>query len=277
MGGQKSGGYDFAFLDSGTGGLPYIRRLRELLPSARCVYLADTLHFPYGEKKRDEVIRLTFEAVSLLLALFSPRVIVLACNTMSVAALEKLRSRYLQAPFVGTVPAIKLAAARSLNRKIGLLASSRTVADPYTDALIAEFAGDCEIIRRGDGELISFIENNLVSSDRESRIAAVSPAVNSFRSAGADTIVLACTHFIHVKDEIAELAGTEVSVIDSCDGVARQAASVFSRISSSGIPEGPGSGEFYVTGFPEGKTESYYEELASFSGLLWKGRAAPGT
>ncbi len=272
------GGYDFAFLDSGTGGLPYMRRLRELLPSARCVYLADTLHFPYGEKTREEVIGFTFEAVSLILNIFSPKVIVLACNTMSVSALEKLRNRFLQVPFVGTVPAIKLAAARSSNRKIGLLASSRTVSDPYTEALIAEFAGDCEIIRRGDGELVSFVENGLVSSDRETRCAAVAPAVSCFKGAGADTIVLACTHFIHVKDEIAELAGPGTLVIDSCDGVARQAVSVFSRVYSHGMlvsdSAESGCGEFFITGFPDGKTESHYEGLASFSGLLWKGEAS---
>jgi glutamate racemase len=206
---------------------------------------------------------------------------------MSVAALEKLRNRYLQVPFVGTVPAIKLAAACSSNRKIGLLASERTVSDPYTDALIAEFAGDCEIIRRGDGELISFVENNLISSDRESRLAAVSPGVQYLCDAGADTIVLACTHFTHVKTEISDLAGQGTAVIDSCDGVARQASSVFSRICPSAVSgeldaaDGIHSsesaesipGEFYITGLPQGKTLAYYKELAAFSGLLWKGKA----
>ena len=97
----------------------------------------------YTKLYENEVIRFASEAAARLLDRFSPQVIVVACNTMSVAALSALRERF-SVPFVGTVPAVKLAASASKNRKIGLLATERTVCDPYTDDLISRFAPDCE-------------------------------------------------------------------------------------------------------------------------------------
>ncbi len=214
--------YQYAFLDSGSGGLPYLAQLRSHEPGASCVYLADTHHFPYGEKTRDEVISFATDAVRNLLEHFNPDCVIVACNTMSVAALESLRETF-DIPFVGTVPAIKLASAISKKRKIGLLATERTVCDPYTDDLIAKYAADCEITRIGDSTLISRIERELVTAGREQRLAAVKPSVDRFREAGVDTIVLACTHFLHVTEEIRESAGEGITIIDSREGVVQQA------------------------------------------------------
>lgn len=265
MSDKKQGTYQYAFLDSGTGGLPYFAQLRSLAPGASCVYVADTLHFPYGEKTRDEVVSFATATVGRLLARFSPELVIVACNTISVAALAALRETY-PVPFVGTVPAIKLAAARSVNRKIGLLATERTVCDPYTDELIREYAGDCEITRIGDSTLISRIESELVTASREERLAAVKPSIDRFLAAGVDTIVLACTHFLHVSDEIHEAAGSGVAIIDSRDGVAHQAIRIVPP--SSDYPAG---GAFYVTGGTSDGKEARYESYAKLFGMNWGG------
>jgi len=222
MSNTSTSGYQYAFLDSGSGGLPYLAQLRSHAPLASCVYLADTRHFPYGEKTRDEVILFASDAVRTLLEHFNPECVIVACNTISVAALDSLRQSF-DIPFVGTVPAIKLAAASSKNRKIGLLATERTVCDPYTDDLIAKHAPDCDITRIGDSTLISRIERELVTATRQERLEAVMPSVERFRKAGVDTIVLACTHFLHVTDEIREAAGDGIEIIDSREGVVQQA------------------------------------------------------
>jgi len=283
--------YTYAFLDSGSGGLPYLAQLKANAPGASCVYVADTAHFPYGEKTRDEVIQFAVGTVGRLLERFRPEAIIVACNTISVAALPALREAYA-VPFIGTVPAIKLAASLSKNRKIGLLATERTVRDPYTDRLIADFADDCEIVRIGDSTLISRIERELVTADREARLAAVRPSIDRFRAAGVDTIVLACTHFLHVSEEIREVAGDGIQVIDSREGVVHQALRLVpprgSRCSGSGdetaagdtacgdlagepAPADHGGGACYITGGVSADTEELYKTYSNLFGITWGG------
>ncbi len=257
--------YQYAFLDSGTGGLPYFAELHARVAGASCVYVADTAHFPYGEKKRDEVIAFASDTVSRIIERFSPEVIVVACNTMSVAALPSLRARF-SVPFVGTVPAIKLAASLSVTRKIGLLATERTVCDPYVDSLAAEFAGDCDLVRIGDSVLVSRVERELLTAPRRVRLDAVRPSVERFRAAGADAIVLACTHFLHVRDEIAEVAGPEIAVIDSLNGVVQRALSL--------VPPRPGVEvpALYVTDDLTPTANDRYRTYAGLFGMEWRGR-----
>jgi len=257
--------YQYAFLDSGSGGLPYLAQLKSHADDASCVYLADTAHFPYGEKTRDEVIRFAVEAVRRLLERFKPEVVIIACNTISVAALSALRETF-SVPFVGTVPAIKLAAATSVNRSIGLLATERTVCDPYTDRMIAEYASDCRVERIGDSTLVSRIERHLVTASREERLAAVRPSIERFREAGVDTIVLACTHFLHVSDEIHEVAGPDIRIIDSREGVVQQALRL--------VPPkdyNHREGACYITGGVSDEMEDRFESYAKLFGISWGG------
>jgi glutamate racemase len=257
--------YQYAFLDSGSGGLPYLAQLKAHASEASCVYLADTRHFPYGEKTRDEVISFAIETVGELLDRFSPELVIVACNTISVAALGSLRVTY-SVPFVGTVPAVKLAAANSVNRKIGLLATERTVTDPYTDKLIADFAPDCEVVRIGDSRLVSRIERELVTASREERIAAVRPSIERFRAAGVDTIVLACTHFLHVNDEIREVAGPGIKIIDSREGVVQQALRLVPPRDFS-----HSDGACYITGGVTSEQEARWQTYANLFGISWGG------
>ncbi len=220
-------GVDFAFLDSGTGGIPYMLSLKEKVPAASCVYLGDTAHFPYGQKTQKEVAAAAAQAVRLMQEKWNPKTLVVACNTISVTALDDLRALFPSLPIVGTVPAIKLAAKVTANKRVGLLATNATVSHPYSQKLIDDFASDCAVFKRGDPDLIDFIEKKLFTASREERMAAVRPAVDYFAANDCDTIILGCTHFTHIADDIQAAAGDKVRVIDSREGVANQALRVF--------------------------------------------------
>lgn len=214
---------DFAFLDSGTGGIPYMISLHEKMPEAKCVYLGDTLHFPYGEKTPEEVTKCASETISQIIRTWNPKVIVVACNTISVTALEDLRKLFPEISIIGTVPAIKLAAKITKNKRIGLLATNATVRHPYCQKLIEDFASDCFVAKRGDPDLVNFIEKRYFESSEEERLEAVKPAADFFKSQGCDTVILGCTHFTHIFDEMKKACGDEIQVVDSRDGVANQA------------------------------------------------------
>ncbi len=214
---------DFAFLDSGTGGIPYMISLHEKMPEARCVYLGDTLHFPYGEKTPEQVTECAAETIRTVVKNWNPKVIVIACNTISVTALDELRKIFPEISIIGTVPAIKLAAKITRNKRIGLLATNATVRHPYCQRLIDDFASDCFVAKRGDPDLVNFVEKRYFEADEEERLAAVKPAADFFKAQNCDTVVLGCTHFTHIFNEMKKACGEEIQVVDSRDGVANQA------------------------------------------------------
>ena len=220
---------DFVFFDSGTGGIPYMLALKKKLPAATCVYLGDTKNFPYGEKTSEQVTECASSAVRLIVEKWNPRTLVIACNTISVTALASLRRKFPSLPIVGTVPAIKLGAKVSKNKRIGFLATNATVNNPYSQKLIDDFASDCEVFKRGDPDLVAFIEHDFFESTESQKEEAVRPAVDFFKKNGCDTIILSCTHFTHIAETMQRVAGKDVMVIDSRDGVTRQALLVLEQ------------------------------------------------
>ena len=144
---------------------------------------------------------------------FHPRLAVIACNTASTIALDHVRAA-LDLPVVGTVPAIKPAAELSKSRVIGVLGTEATVRQPYVDDLAAQFAADCTIIRHGSPELVELAEAKLAGEDVSVEAVSGSGAADVRRAGGdrIDTIVLACTHFPLLDDELARrLSGTSPS------------------------------------------------------------------
>lgn len=293
---QKGGrddcrGVDFAFLDSGTGGIPYMMELKHKMPGARCVYVGDTAHFPYGEKSADEVTESAAASIAEIVRRWDPDTLVIACNTISVTSLAELRSRFSSLPIVGTVPAIRLAARVSRNKRIGLLATNATVRHPYCEDLIRKYAADCKIFKRGDPDLISFIEHSLFTATAEERMAAVQPAVSQFLDQGCDTIILGCTHFTHVAGSIAAAAGKDVQVVDSRDGVAKQALKVWQcaeteagdaartgtaavQSPSASLPyrsDLPADKSFFVTKLRSPEDEEEYRDLCASFRIPWGG------
>ncbi|TFG83419.1 MAG: glutamate racemase, partial [Spirochaetales bacterium] len=252
-----------AFYDSGVGGLPYLEVAKRLLPAERYVYLADRDGFPYGTKSREQVVDLALSAVDALIRTHRPKAVAVACNTASAAALQELRRAFPETPIIGTVPAVKPAAASSRLRRIGVIATARAAEDPYVLDLIARWAPDCFVARRGDQGLVDFVENHLFSATPGERLEAVRPSVQFMLDAGVDAIVLACTHFLYLASEFAQVAGPGVRIVDSRDGVVAQLRRVL--LAGPGInrsrPEGPDL--MYLTG-PEPFGPKYESFAASF-------------
>ena len=210
------------FLDSGIGGLPYLEHLRRRLGGCRFVYVADRENFPYGEKDRDQIIDATISVAARLIAREKPRLIVVACNTMSVIALDALRARF-PLPFVGVVPAVKPAAELSRRRCVGVLATRQTVEGEYLRTLIERHATGCAVVSLSSGSLVEFVEKAMYGASEEERRERVRQEVSRFRTAGIDALVLGCTHFLHLEQEFRLLLEAEgIALVDSRDGVSRQ-------------------------------------------------------
>ena len=217
-------GAPILFFDSGVGGLSVLEPTRQLLPTAPIVYCADTAGFPYGMKTDAELASRIPALLGRLVERFHPRLAVIACNTASTIALDHVRSA-LDLPVVGTVPAIKPAAEMSKSRVIGVLGTEATIRQPYVDDLAAKFAADCTIIRHGSPELVELAEAKLRGENVtiDTVRAAADPI---FRAPGGDridTIVLACTHFPLLADELRS-AFPDVAYVDGGPGIARRIA-----------------------------------------------------
>ncbi|MFW5689494.1 MAG: glutamate racemase [Spirochaetota bacterium] len=261
-----------AFLDSGIGGIPYLEASRRLLPSDAFFYYADNAHFPYGERTSQELRKITQEAVSLIIERAAPRLIVVACNTASVVALDSLREAF-PVRFVGVVPAIKPAAEIVGSGRIAVLATSRTVEDPYVSALIRRFAPRNQVELVAAGGLVQMIEQRLGSLDRGELDAALSAPIEHLRRAAVDAVVLGCTHFIHVRSRIEELLGPGIRVIDSVEGVARQTARLARAYDGADAPTAVdvhdtprGRVELVVSS--RGRAGTSYDYLAEAYGLV---------
>lgn len=211
--------------DSGVGGLSVLAHVRHALPSASIVYAADNGGYPYGTKSEAEIAARVPALLGRLVERFAPRIVVIACNTASTIALAHVRAA-LDLPVVGTVPAIKPAALASKTRVIGVLGTEATVRQPYVDRLSAEFASDCQVIRYGSAELVAIAEAKLRGAAPEpARMKAI--MVGLFDQPGGseiDQLVLACTHFPLVANEIAAASPAGVSLVDSGEGIARRTA-----------------------------------------------------
>ena len=213
------------FFDSGVGGLSVVDAARAVLPGARFVYVADNAGAPYGPRTEAEITVRVSALLGRVVERFAPAMVVIACNTASTIALTTVRAA-LDVPVVGTVPAIKPAAAVSRTRTIGVLGTEATVRQPYVDRLSAEFAADCRVLRHGAPALVALAEAKLRGDMPDSRAvdAAVAPLFVQPGGVAIDTVVLACTHFPLLVDELAAAVGPGVGFVDGSAGIARRVA-----------------------------------------------------
>ena len=211
--------------DSGIGGLSVLRPIRALLPKAPLVYAADSAGYPYGTRRAAEIEARVPAMLGRLAERFDPELVVIACNTASTIALDAVRFA-LDLPVVGTVPAIKPAAAFSRTRAIGVLGTEATVRQPYLDRLVEEFASDCLVVRHGSAELVDLAEAKL-RGEATDPLAYRRILDALFAAPGGeriDTVVLACTHFPLVEDELAAASSRPVRFVDGKEGIARRTA-----------------------------------------------------
>lgn len=223
--------------DSGVGGLSVLAETRALLPQAPLVYVADSAGFPYGTKSETEIAARVPALLGRLAERFDPRLIVIACNTASTIALGAVRGA-LDLPIVGTVPAIKPAAAMSRTRVIGVLGTDATVRQPYVDDLAARFAADCTVLRHGSAALVELAEAKLQGEERPiaDYRAAIAGLFDQPDGDRIDVVVNACTHFPLVVDELAQATPHPVRFVDGAPGIARRVAHLTEGQSWPAVP-----------------------------------------
>lgn len=211
--------------DSGVGGLSVLRKVRKLLPQAPVIYVADNAGLPYGAKSEAQIAARVSGLLGRLTERLHPRLVCIACNTASTIALASVRE-VLEVPIVGTVPAIKPAAAITQTGVIGLLGTEATIRQSYVDRLEAEFAADKRLLRHGAPELVAAAEAKLRGDSVDPEVYGRAAAALRAQPGGEniDTVVLACTHFPLIEAELAQAFGPGVAFIDGSDGIARRIA-----------------------------------------------------
>ncbi len=209
--------------DSGVGGLTVLAELRKLMPQAPVIYVADYAALPYGEKSEQEIAARVPALLGRLEERYRPRLVTIACNTASTIALAAVREA-LGLPVVGTVPAIKPAAAMTKTGAIGLLGTAATIRQAYVDNLEAEFAGGKRLIRHAAPGLVAAAEAKLRGEPLDPEVFAA--AAKGLRSQPGgdqiDTVVLACTHFPLLEEELGAALGKDVQFVDGAAGIARR-------------------------------------------------------
>jgi glutamate racemase len=238
--------------DSGLGGLTVLREIVKARPDAHYVYVADDAFFPYGHHSEDEIIARVVPLIGELIERHAPDLVVIACNTASTLVMSHLRREY-RVPFVGTVPAIKPACARSRTRQVSVLGTKGTVQREYTKALIRDFAQGCDVTLVGSADLASLAEAALNGEEVNDRqiSAELKPCFvgdGERDSARTDTIVLACTHYPLLMDRLVRLSPWPVDWIDPAPAIARRVTDLLGP--ASGDADSAGAQMIFTSGRP---------------------------
>ncbi len=235
--------------DSGVGGLGVLGEVRERLPAADLVYVADQAFAPYGERDLASVRERAFAITAYLLDAGATTIVV-ACNSASAAALHELREQFPDIPFVGMEPAVKPAVGATRRGTIGVLATEATFQGALFASVVDRHANGVVVVPRACPGLAAAIEDGTDPGDLIDRYSA------DLLAEGADTIVLGCTHYSFVADRIREAVGDGVHVIDPAPAVARQVE----RVRNGRDAEGTGSTTYITTG-RTGRFEDQIERL----------------
>ena len=249
--------------DSGIGGLTVLREARVLMPDRRFIYVADDAAFPYGDWEEPQLLDRMVELFGNLIEQWSPEIIVIACNTASTLAIDKLREVYPNQNFVGTVPAIKPAAERTRSGLVSVLATPGTVKRQYTQNLISNYASKCEVNLVGSTGLAQLAEAYMRGGlvDEEKVRAEIAPCFIEEDGKRTDIVVLACTHYPFLVNRMRKMAPWPVDWIDTSEAIARRAASLMEPAKS------PETNEDDVAIFTSGKPNPLTAKLLRGFGL----------
>ena len=223
------------FFDSGIGGTCILNAFKKLCPKEDTIYIADSANCPYGNKPPEEIIRLSEANVRALLRKRC-KMIVIACNTATAAAIDHLRGKYPEVPFVGLEPAVKPAALRSKSGVVGVLATAGTFHGRLYNETKAKFAKNVTVLAVVADEFVTEVEKlggrpvgDLPAAEQARLEKTVRAKIEPLLKAGADKIVLGCTHFPHLRPVIERVCAGRAEVMDSSDAVARRARNVLAE------------------------------------------------
>jgi glutamate racemase len=234
--------------DSGVGGLSVLRALRAQMPEESVLYFGDQLHIPYGPRPLEQV-RDFSDAITHFLLGRAAKIIVVACNAASAAALTHLRQAFPATPFVGMEPAVKPAAEHTSTGVVGVLATPATFQGALYASVVERFAKGVQLLQDTCPGLVQQIEAGDLDGPRTRSI--LERALRPMLQKNIDTVVLGCTHYPFVIPLIQEIAGKQVRVIDPAPAVARQTMRVLEARSLKDPGGTPGNLQFFTSGTPE--------------------------
>ncbi len=257
--------------DSGVGGLSVLREIHLQMPTESVLYFADQEHVPYGPRGLEEVRVFSEEITRFLLGLGS-KLIVVACNTASAAALHYLRWTFPSISFVGMEPAVKPAAESTHTGVVGVLATPATFQGALYASVVERFGSGVTFLQNTCSGLVAQIEKGDLISSATHEI--LEKALHPMLEQGIDTVILGCTHYPFVIPLIKQIVGPEVRVIDPAPAVARQTARLLDMAGLRNIESNSGEMRFFTSG----KVELFESQLPRLLGetgavhqIVWKG------
>lgn len=231
--------------DSGVGGLSVLKAMREQMPAENIVYFGDQGHVPYGARSMEEIQKFS-EGITQFLLDKNSKLIVVACNTASAAALTYLRQRFSDVSFVGMEPAVKPAAETTKTGKVGVLATPATFQGALYASVVERFGAGVELFQDTCPGLVSQIEKGELDSKATRTI--LENALRPMLEKNIDTVVLGCTHYPFVIPLIQQIAGEDVRVIDPAPSVARQAKRLLEADGIKNQSDVSGQVQFFTSG-----------------------------
>lgn len=234
-------------LDSGIGGLTVLKEIVRELPQESIVYIGDSLHAPYGIRSSEEIYHLSKNLVKFLLQK-KVKLIVVACNTITVNSIDALRKDFPDIPFVGTVPVVKTAVALTKNKRIGILSTTQTAKSKYQKTLIQTFTKGYTVFNYGNDKLVPLIEQGELRSKKVEE--ELHQTLSMFQKRNIDTLALGCTHFPFLRTQIQKILGPHVKILDSGPAIGRQVKRVLKNNNALNTTKNPVL-SFYTTGKPE--------------------------
>ncbi len=232
-------------LDSGVGGLSVLLHLRRQMPAESVLYFADQAHIPYGPRPAGQILAFTAEITRFLLRR-GAKIIVVACNTATAAALDELRLWFSDVPFVGMEPAVKPAALATRTGKVGVLATPSTLNSNRYAGLMARFAVGIEVFEDPCTGLVQLIEAGALDTPETRQL--LRHVVEPMLAKGVDTLVLGCTHYPFIRPALEEIAGEGVTIIDPAPAVARHTRYVLQQRSLLAPADSRGTLHCYTSG-----------------------------
>lgn len=246
-------------MDSGVGGLSVLKHLTRQLPHEHFTYFADSAHAPYGNKSATEIQERCFTVADKLIGQ-GAKALVVACNTATAAAISAMRERYTL-PIIGMEPAVKPAAAASKNGIIGVLATTGTLKSAQFAALLEHYGQGVQVVTQACIGLVECIEQGQL--DTSETLTLLQQYCQPLMAAGADTIVLGCTHYPFVKKHIQEIVGPEVTLIDTGAAVAKRLYQVLEQKQMFNVATEAGDFVFLTSGTEE--TQRVMKQLWSLT------------
>jgi glutamate racemase len=241
----KSSNASIGIFDSGLGGLSVLQAIRSELPEVGVIYVADQAHVPYGSRPMAQVLEFSMGITHFLLAK-GAKIIVVACNTASAAALKELRQGFPTIPFVGMEPALKPAAEHTKSGVVGVLATPATFQGELYASVVERFANGVIVLQHTCPGLVGQIERGELDSPKTRSI--LEDALIPMLEKGIDTVVLGCTHYPFVIPLIEQICGNQVRVIDPAPAVARQTRRVLEANDLLSAVKDRSEMQFYTSG-----------------------------